>query len=186
MIPVCHSSNNLPSALNSFRSLCAFRRTVTHRAGGTSKGVTMRCYPSFSPIDNDLNDYEWWVTKAVGKEYPFCLKSKDPRLWAHRIVLERKIGRPLVKGEISDHVNGDKMDVRRENLRVADTQGNAQNRKCSFFRGTTWHKTSKKWQATVGHNARTFYLGVFTDRSEAARAATKKREELKFLTNTSK
>lgn len=39
---MCHSSINLPSALNSARGLCALRRTVTHRAGGSSKGVTMK------------------------------------------------------------------------------------------------------------------------------------------------
>ncbi len=38
---MCHSSIQLPPARNSSRSLCAFRRTVTHRAGGSSKGVTM-------------------------------------------------------------------------------------------------------------------------------------------------
>lgn len=42
MILACHRSINFPPALNSARSLCAFRRTVTHRAGGSSIGVTMK------------------------------------------------------------------------------------------------------------------------------------------------
>lgn len=42
IIVLCHSSINLPSALNACRRLCAFSRTVTHRAGGFSEGVTMR------------------------------------------------------------------------------------------------------------------------------------------------
>lgn len=41
MILMCHSSNQSPLALNAFGRLCAFQRTVTHRAGGSLKGVTM-------------------------------------------------------------------------------------------------------------------------------------------------
>ena len=36
----------------------------------------------------------------------------------HRIVMERKLGRPLQKGEVVHHVNGDHRDNRPENLEV--------------------------------------------------------------------
>lgn len=48
--------------------------------------------------------------------------------YAHRIVLERKIGRPLKKGELTDHINRDKLDNRRDNLRIADKSLNSVNR----------------------------------------------------------
>lgn len=48
--------------------------------------------------------------------------------YAHRIVLERKLGRKIAKGELTDHINRDKSDNRRCNLRVADKSLNSVNR----------------------------------------------------------
>ena len=42
MILSCHRVINLPSPLNSTRSLCSLSGTVTHRGGGIPLGVTMK------------------------------------------------------------------------------------------------------------------------------------------------
>lgn len=83
-----------------------------------------RLHPLFSPEDKDLESIPWQRHTAG---YAQKGGSNNRRL-AHRIVLERVIGRPLVKGELCDHINRDKLDNRRENLRVADKSINSVNR----------------------------------------------------------
>jgi len=84
--------------------------------------------------------------------------------YAHRVVLERMIGRKLVKGEYSDHINRDKLDNRRENLRVVNATENLRNRN-RWARGITFNKRAGKWQAQLNGK----YIGVFATEEEALR-----------------
>ena len=97
-------------------------------------------YLLFDDIDDDLYDLRWHL-----HNYGYAQTGGgNNKRYAHRIVLERKIGRPLVKGELCDHINRDKLDNRRENLRVANKSINAVNTQdkenISGYRGVY-----KKW-----------------------------------------
>lgn len=76
----------------------------------------------------------------------------------------------------ADHINRDKLDNRRGNLRVATDAESAQNKgsyrgSSSAYRGVYWHADSQKWKAAVRLNGRKHYLGAFDDEAEAAEVA---------------
>jgi len=77
-----------------------------------------------------------------------------------------------------DHINGNPLDNRRENLRFCSHAQNMANRKIrkdnrSGYKGVYWQKPANKWAACIKKNSKTTYLGLFRDASEAARAYDK-------------
>lgn len=74
-----------------------------------------------------------------------------------------------------DHINGDGLDNRRENLRIASAQQNQGNRTVgqknnrSGFKGVRLHR-GKRWIAQIKEDGKNRYLGSFGTREAAARA----------------
>ena len=76
---------------------------------------------------------------------------------------------------IIDHANGDKLDNRRANLRVASITENNRNRprqrnNTSGFKGVHWDSLRGKWTARIKHDGRSIRVGRFDDIRDAARA----------------
>lgn len=72
------------------------------------------------------------------------------------------------KGVIIDHINRNKLDNRKENLRFSDRSQNHYN--STFFGddvGVGWHKRSKSWRAYITVNGRQIHLGNFKFREDA-------------------
>jgi len=74
-----------------------------------------------------------------------------------------------------DNVNGNGLDCRRANLRLATASENARNRRIgiantSGFKGVCWHKGIGKWHAQIGVDGGTRSLGYFNKKEEAAAA----------------
>lgn len=85
----------------------------------------------------------------------------------HRLILIKD----LHQGKIVDHVNRDRSDNRRQNLRVTDASTNNQNRKkkdqCSSqYVGVT--KKRNSWSTVIHKNNVTYNLGCFPSEIEAA------------------
>lgn len=91
------------------------------------------------------------------------------KVYMHKIIQAATCGYEV------DHINGDKLDNRRENLRsVTRSNNNANSKlrsgKTSRYRGVHWSKRQRKWAASIGVNRKTIYLGYFYKEKEAAKA----------------
>ena len=80
---------------------------------------------------------------------------------------------PGIKDEI-DHINGDKLDNRRRNLRLCTHQQNAFNQKrrrtnTSGYIGVSYARGRGCFEAYIHHHGRKHHLGVFPDALLAAR-----------------
>lgn len=110
---------------------------------------------------------------STGRWYAVrTLRSKGhKRIWQmHREILgltDRRIH--------ADHKNGNGLDNRRENLRVADSSQNRFNRgkeprNTSGYKGVCRNSISGRWTAQIGAYGKRFYLGCYDTPEEAARA----------------
>lgn len=77
-----------------------------------------------------------------------------------------------------DHINNIRSDNRIVNLREATNSENQANRKireggASKYKGVSWHKGAKKWQALIEVNRKQTYLGQYDLEEEAALAYNK-------------
>jgi hypothetical protein len=82
------------------------------------------------------------------------------------------MGVPLHEKEV-DHINGNRLDNRKENLRIVTRRENQQNKKHNRQNntvGTTFNKRLNKFVAQIWANGRRRHLGVFNSEQEASRA----------------
>jgi len=131
---------------------------------------------------------ECWIwtgyrTKQGYGRYAAYWDSGKQNTMAHRFSYELTNG-PIEPGVEIDHKCFNKACVNPSHLRTATRKQNNENRSgpqrnsSSGVLGVCWNKESKKWQAQVAHNKRTYYLGLFLDLGEAEAAVKAKRLEL--------
>lgn len=92
---------------------------------------------------------------------------------------QRIIGRAKGNMEI-DHINGNKLDNRKCNLRVVTHQQNTFNAQRkrpqkpgvnpSSYKGVTWRNDRNKWRSRITLNDHRYYLGLYDTEEEAALA----------------
>jgi hypothetical protein len=129
-------------------------------------------------VDADLvRSYRWQISKGYARA---CFRQDGARrsVALHRLVLGLTWG----DGRQVDHINRDRLDNRRENLRLATHAQNMQNHPAhrggtSPFRGVYWHKGAGKWEASARFDGRNVFLGRFDDEVEAARVAARFRAQ---------
>ena len=140
------------------------------------------------PEDAWLLETNWRVKDGYAYRKIYTHKvRKSPRfkdIPFHRIIMG--LGHGSVDKRQVDHINRNKLDNRRDNLRVVSKAQNAQNvgaqrRNKSGLRGAQLHKPSGRWRAIVRKDGRLISLG-YHDTPQAAyeRALAYRREHMPF------
>jgi HNH endonuclease/AP2 domain-containing protein len=78
-------------------------------------------------VDVDLACFKWAYANGRYAMRRIERQGVYQRFFMHRIILERKLGRPIAEGMVTDHINGDGLNNRRENLREATQLQNMHN-----------------------------------------------------------
>lgn len=101
-----------------------------------------------------------------------CMYYNDNQIFIHRLVM----GLPLKYDEetkiIADHINGDRKDNRKTNLRIIVKENNPIN--CGIYKSNTsghkgvqWNKRLSKWVACIQVDKKSKHLGVFENYDDA-------------------
>lgn len=132
----------------------------------------------FTMVDDDLfeylNQFKWCYHN---KGYVVRNSIKDPLSKKHLIRLHHivigVISLPRVLGLVVDHIDGNKLNNQRANLRVVTQRKNTQNQKrhrAGSLVGTTFRKRDKVWQVTIRIDGKKNYIGTFSTELEAHEA----------------
>ena len=116
-----------------------------------------------------LSKHKWYAAWSPGMKSYYAVKNKSwpiiGTIHMHRVIMN-----PPAR-MVVDHVNGDTLDNRRENLRVTTQSQNIKNQKRrrsgQISLGTTFLKSAGKYQAQIWCNGRYRYLGIFATEKEA-------------------
>jgi hypothetical protein len=123
----------------------------------------------------DFEDYEYlvqWKWYYTNKGYASKRKDKNGHSFMHRFVMN------VMDDMQVDHKFGDRLDNRKNNLRICTNAQNQHNSSIqknnkSGYKGVSWHKKSKKWKAKMQFSGRDIHLGYFICPIEAAKAYNK-------------
>jgi len=99
-------------------------------------------------------------------------RKNHKQLLLHRFIMDTP------KGMVTDHINGNKLDNRRKNLRICTQAENSMNCrkniiKSSKYKGVSWFKRDKCWRAYINLNRRQIHIGYFTKETDAVKAYNK-------------
>jgi hypothetical protein len=131
-----------------------------------------------------LSKYKWYLNDS-GYAITFSWDSKRKKsvhFRLHRILL----GLTDPKIQV-DHINGNRIDNRRENLRIVTNAINSRNKTVpsksnTGYYGVSFKKKQNKYRTYIFYNYKQIYLGTYDTAEEGALAYNKKAEELGYLT----
>jgi hypothetical protein len=127
-----------------------------------------------------IQSYHRHICINTGGYAYFTYHGKE--CFLHRLLMGLPIAYDNKTKIIVDHINGNRLDNRRSNLRICKKEMNPINCKTyknntSGCKGVTWMKRLNKWQVMLYCNKQRHYLGVYSDYDEAVRVRKEAEEK---------
>ncbi len=123
---------------------------------------------------DQVSKYHWCAIRPGGGNVYAVTTRNGKTVYMHRMLMRPR------KGYVVDHIDGNGLNNRRCNLRVCTPAQNLVNKAprggSSQFVGV--YRYRDKWAAKVKHRGKDYYVGVFNDEVEAAKARDRKAYEL--------
>lgn len=119
----------------------------------------------FAIVDDDdfeiVKNHKWCI------HHGYAVSSRGIRM--HRLIMNCPDSKEV------DHINRNRLDNRKENLRICTRTENCRNRgenkdNTSGYKGVNFHKPLGKWRAKIVLNNKHIHLGYFDNPKDAARA----------------
>jgi HNH endonuclease len=126
------------------------------------------------PIKIDEQDaervltFEWYISKSK-KRLSVRRGDGKKHIWLSRFIM----GNPPSNVEV-DHINGNTLDNRRLNLRLATRSQNCANKgpskHTSSFKGVSWKQRNGKWCSQIKYRGKVIHIGLYDTEEAAAKA----------------
>jgi hypothetical protein len=145
---------------------------------------TLAAHAIIDAADAQLARHKWHLRDGRYAVRSYQIARVKHNVYLHRAVLG------LVPGDglEGDHIDRNKLDCRRSNLRIVTHAQNQQNLSprsngSSRYRGVSWDRRSGRWYAYGHANGKMVNLGLFADELEAAEVASAHRREHQPFSN---
>lgn len=124
-----------------------------------------------------LKEYTWRQDQHGYASNVRRIKRRTVTILMHRLIINAP------EGFDTDHINRNRLDNRRSNLRVCTRSQNNMNSKIridnnSGSKGVSWHKQTNKWRSYINYGGKQISLGLFSRLSDAVIARRIKAKEL--------
>lgn len=156
------------------------KRSINFSKVGNGENVIYLNDGKYTIIDKEdydrVSKYVWYYLNSGYAINNNCKTKKHKLL--HRFIMNAP------KDKNVDHINGNKLDNRKKNLRLCCQHINGLNRtslnknNTSGYRNVSFDNKSKKWRAFIKINGNQIHLGYFENPQDGSNAVEK------FLSNT--
>lgn len=114
-----------------------------------------------------LSQYKWYFHHEGYAVRSFRKGTRIKQISMHRFLTNPPKGRQV------DHINGNRLDNRRTNLRICTSKENGRNRtkrlgSSSSYKGVYRHRRWDRWDVAVGSGKTRIWLGGFNNEHHAA------------------
>lgn len=117
-----------------------------------------------------LSQWKWYYHNGYATRSTNRINGIQTTIRLHKLLTSLK--------EEVDHINGNRLDNRKDNLRICSRKENSRNQikrnnTSSKYKGVSWNKRNQKWMSFITYNYKRIHLGYFYNEIDAAKAYNK-------------